>query len=76
MNLPKAWNAKLGAGSFFALYKPIQEVWGISILAIGELLGHKYFQLGDNLGATWEQPGGNLARVRYSISHADCSSNL
>ena len=27
MNLPKAWDAKLGAGSFFAFYKPIQEVW-------------------------------------------------
>ena len=26
MNLPKAWNAKLGAGSFFAIKKPIQEV--------------------------------------------------
>ena len=26
MNLPKAWDAKLGAGSFFAFKKPIQEV--------------------------------------------------
>ena len=26
MNLPKALDAKLGAGSFFAFYKPIQEV--------------------------------------------------
>ena len=27
MNLPKAWDAKLGAGSFFAFKKTIQEVW-------------------------------------------------
>ena len=26
LNLQKAWNAKLGAGSFFAIKKPIQEV--------------------------------------------------
>ena len=26
MNLPKAWNTKLGGGSFFAVQKPIQEV--------------------------------------------------
>ena len=26
MDLPKAWNAKSGAGSFFAIKKPIQEV--------------------------------------------------
>ena len=27
MNLSEAWDAKLGAGSFFAFKKPIQEVW-------------------------------------------------
>ena len=41
MNLPKSWKATLGVGSFFAILKPIQEVWGIYYL-VNPMEGHMY----------------------------------
>ena len=42
MNLLKAWNAKLEAGIFLVVYKPVQAVWSF-LVQLKQMFGPFYF---------------------------------